>query len=100
LIVTHTWERRPIALRFRDNAGDRPDLQPRSKPEFDQPEPADVIRLADGREFRGRVVREDENEIVFEVVIGRARGEMSFSRDEVVEVVRSAGESVENDVDG
>jgi hypothetical protein len=99
LVVTHTWERRPITVRFRDVTDPVREEPSRSEPESDLPETRDLIRLADGREFRGRFVYQDDDHIVFEIAVGRVRSKMTFPRDEVVEVVRSNGDAGEGDVD-
>jgi hypothetical protein len=79
------WERsvRPVELAVPRAAPERPAHVPPPAVGADGP---DLIVLRDHRWYRGRLVREDDEHIVFAVRVGDLESEMTFARDDVAEV--------------
>jgi hypothetical protein len=90
--VTYRWTASPIELRLRAQpskpAAQTADMPPASAPSRDRaiPAAAELLKLRDGRQFRGRLIESTPSDILFEVVIGRIVSQMRFAKHEVVNI--------------
>lgn len=93
-VVVFTWKRRPMRVRFLDKpvvrrvAGDDEE-SPESKPVPAKPvvKPTHLLKMKDGREFSIRIVRDDRDVLIVDLIVGAIVARQEFRRVDIASLV-------------